>query len=913
MLSLQTLNTYGQSAWLNYLRRAFLESGELGNLLEEGLGGITSTQALFAKAISHSSDYDDVLLDLLAKGKPIEVIHEMLVIDDMQRAADGLHPVHEATEGLDGYVSVELDPAVIDDAVQTAAAARHLLRAVDRGNAMIEIPATPAGIEAIRELTSDGVCINVTHVFSLSVYEEVAAAYLAGLEQFFETHTVWRIAPSSVVSFSLNRIDRAVDEELARLKQEQLQGRAAISLAKMAYGRYQHIFSGPRWETLARRGGRPLRLKWTRTTPRNFAYPDLHYVEALIGPDTVMTFSPVTLNAFRQRGVAAPTLVEHHDQAQKLLVSLAALGIDLEAIATRLQQESLAEFRQQYQDLLRSVRQKQVQLQSGWQRMEMELGGVETAVADHITTLCRQRTPCRLWSHDHELWQPALAGDQLGWLHIVEAMRENLSQLQDLVQDVHKLGFTHVVLLGMGGATLPGHVLAQLLQQSKGLTLHVLDSINPHFIRHLSRQIMPDKSLFIVADKKGETFETLALFRHFYNLVTDAVGPGTVRMHFAAITDNGSPLHTLAGEHRFRHVFLNDPYVPEAFGALSYFGLVPAVLAGVDVTAVLDNALAMAGNASSCNCPIAGDNLGGQLGAVLAALVETGRDKLTFITPPELMPFTRWVEYLLAAALGKEQKGLVPVVGEPLLKLDEYGSDRAFVYLQMADEKPPAILTKLKAAGYPVITLRWQTKTDAGGQFFLWQIATVIAAHLLNVNPFYQPNTDLVRQRTQELLDIYQQQGRLPPGKAAPINGRSLDIFLAQVRPGDYITIQAYVPPTAENDAVLQDFCTCLRQHQQVPAMVSYGPAYLHTTAQLYQGGPRRGYFLQLTTPLPLEDVHIPDAAGEPGTSMSFGVLNMAQALADGQVLARNWRHMMRFHLVNGVVKDIRPLVSEMS
>lgn len=913
MLSLQALNTYGQSAWLNYLRRAFLESGELGNLLEEGIGGITSTQALFAKAISHSGDYDDVLLDLLAKGKPIAAIHEMLVIDDMQRAADALHPVHEATEGLDGYVSMELDPEVIDDAVQTAAAARHLLRAVDRGNAMIEIPATPAGIAAIHELTADGVCINVTHVFSLSVYEEVAAAYLAGLEQFFETHTVWRIAPSSVVSFSLSRIDRVVDEELARLKQEQLQGRAAIALAKRVYGRYQHAFSGPRWEKLARRGARPLRLKWTRTTPRNFAYPDLHYVEALIGPDTVMTFSPVTLNAFRQRGVAAPTLAQHHDQAQKLLVSLAALGIDLEAIAAQLQQESLAEFRQQYQDLLHSVRQKQAHLQSGWQRMELELGKVETAVAEHVATLCRQRVPCRLWSHDHALWQPALAGDQLGWLHIVEAMQENLGHLHALVQDVQKLEFTQVVLLGMGDASRPGQVLAHMLPQPGGLTLHVLDNINPHVIRHLTRQIKPEKTLFIVADNGGETFETLALFRHFYNLVADAVGPGISRMHFAAITVSGSPLHTLADQYRFRHIFLNDPNVPEAFGALSFFGLVPAILAGVDVAALLDNALAMVGNNSSCNCPAVGDNLGGQLGAILAALVEAGRDKLTLIAPPQLAPFTRWLEFLLSATLGKEQKGLLPVVSEPLLKLEEIGPDRAFVFLQLANEKPPVILPELKAAGHPVIILRWQTLADVGGQFFLWQMATAVAAHLLKINPFTQPDAALVQQRTQELLHIYQQQGRLPPGKAAPINGRSLDVFLAQVQSGDYITVQAFVPPTEENDAVLQEFCACLRQHRQVPVTLTYGPAYLYTTAQLYQGGPRRGYFLQLTTPLPLEDVHIPDVAGEVGTSLSFGVVAMAQALADGQVLARNWRHMLRFHLVNGVAKELRPLLAEIS
>lgn len=911
MISLQALNAFGQSAWLNYLRRAFLESGELGDLLEEGIGGVTSTQALFAKAISHSSDYDDGLLHLLAQGKPLAAIHEMLVIDDMQRAADALHPVHEASGGLDGYVSVELDPAVIDDAVQTAAVARSRLRAVDRGNAMIEIPATPAGIEAVRELTSDGVCVNVTHVFSLAAYEQAAAAYLTGLEQFFETHTVWRIAPASVVSFSLNRIDRVVDEELARLGQEQLQGRAAIALAKMVYGRYQQIFSGPRWEKLARRGARPLRLKWTRTTPRNFAYSDLHYVEALIGPDTVMTFSPVTLNAFRQRGMAAPTLTQHTDQAQKLLVSLAALDIDLEAIAARLQQESLANFRQQHQDLLRSVRQKQNQLQAGWQRMEMELGELETAVASHTTTLCRQRVPSRLWYHDHTLWPPALAGDQLGWLHIVETMQENLGRLQTLVQDVHKLGFTAAVLLGTGGASLPGQALAQMLPQPRGLTLHVLDNTHPTAIRHLARQIQPDKTLFIVADKSGETVATMALFRHFYNLAADAVGQGTARMHFAAITDNGSPLHTLAGKFRFRHVFLNDPFIPEAFGALSYFGLVPAALAGVNVAAVLDNALAMVVNASSCNCAATGDNLSAWLGVVLATLVETGRDKLTLLAPPELAPMARWIGRLVAGSLGKEQKGLVPIVDEPLRETAVYGPDRAFIYLNKEGADPLPILPSIQAAGHPVITLRWQDMADVGGQFFMWQMAVAVAAHLLQINPFSRPSVALIQRRAQELLDLYQQQGRLPPGKSALVNGRALEAFLAQLQPGDYVAVQAFVPPTAENEQILQDFCAGLRQRQEAPVLLSYGPAYLYDDAQLYQGGPRRGYFLQLTTPLPLEDVHIPDVAGEPGTSLSFGVLTMAQALADGQVLARSWRHMIRFHLPNGV-QDLRPLLAEM-
>lgn len=914
MISLHSLQAFGQSAWLNYLRRAFLESGELGNLLEEGIGGITSTPSIFAKAISHSSDYDEVLLRLVAQGKPIADFHKLIIIDDMQRAADALHPVHEATDGLDGYVSVELDPAVIDDAVKTAATARHLLRAVDRGNAMIEIPATPAGIAAVRELTSDGVCVNVTHVFSVAMYEQVANAYLAGLAQFFETHTVWRIAPSSVVSFSLSRIDRAVDDALAELHQDHLQGQAAIALAKTAYGRFQQIFSGPEWEKLARRGARPLRLKWTRTTPRNFTYPDTYYVEALIGPETVMTFSPPTLRAFQQSGVVAPTLTQRPDQAKRVLANLADLGIDLDAIAARLQEESLADFRQQYEDLQLSVRRKRDQLQANWRRMELALGGLKTAVSRHTAALCRGRVPCRLWDHDHTLW-PASAVDQLGWLHIVETMQENLGRLRHFNNQVLQDGITDMVYLGMAGENILTGIFAGFPHRSGGLNLHPLANSDPHTIRQLTKVLNPAKTLFVVGSKDGKNLETMALFKHFYNITADALDrdhAGTrVGQHFVAITDNNSALHRLAGEYGFRQIFLNDSHIPEGFTALSYFGLVPAVLLGVDGAALLENALALVGNSSSCNCPEKGDNLGMQLGVVLATLAEQGRDKLVLSASPALAPFTRWIAQMIAVCLAKEQKGLVPVVAEPVLETTVYGHDRAFVYLHLANDPLPDYLRKLEAAGHPLIILHWEALNDLGGQLFLWQIAAVVAAHLMQINPFTTPNVELVNRRAQELLAFFQQQGRLPPGKAAPVTPQSLEAFLDQVQPGDYIITQAFISPSPESEAVLQEFCACLRRKKGVPVMLNYGPAYLSTLGQLYQGGPRTGYFVQLTMPLPLEDVHIPDVAGEPATSLSFGVLNMANALADGQVLARNWRHMMRFHLPNGV-QDLRPLLDDM-
>ncbi|MCA9932785.1 MAG: bifunctional transaldolase/phosoglucose isomerase [Ardenticatenaceae bacterium] len=908
MTPLQALNASGQSVWLNYLRRAFMESGELGNLLEEGIGGITSTPVLFAKAISHSRDYDAELLRLLREGMPAPEIHEALVVDDMQRAADCLHPVHEASDGLDGYVSVELNPALAHDAVGTGAAARRLLRAVDRVNAMIEIPATPEGIDALRDLTSDGISVNVTHVFSIAAYEQAAAAYMDGLDEFFTTHGAWRIAPSSVVSFSLSRIDRVVDAELVRLEQGLLLGQAAISLAKVVYGRYQTLFSGPHWEKLARHGARSLRLKWTRTTPRSFDYDPLHYVTALIGPDTVMTFSPVTLNQFRQQGIVAPTLLDERDKAHNYLQALAGLGIDLEAIAAQLQQESLTDFTRQFQALIRSVMIKQEQLQNEWLRLDMKLGAQETAVNQNLFTLCRTRAACRMWAHDQTLWQPIPDSDQLGWLHLVETMQENLGMLASFVRDVHEAGLHSVVVMGVGGAGLAAKTLGQLCHTTDGLPLHVLTTTHPHTIRRVSRQIDPTRTLFIVADKAGEIFDTQALFKHFYNLVGNVVGADRVGWQFVAITDSGSTLHTLANDLRFRRVFLNDPHMVEAYSPLSYFGLVPAALAGVNLSALLDHALAMVCNGSSCNCADTGDNVGLQLGAALVALANAGRDKLTLITSPALAAFAPWWEYLLAVSLGKQGQSLVPIVGEPLGAPAVYGDDRTFVYLHLEGDEPVPQVAALQAAGHPLLTLHWQDVDEVGGQFFVWQMATAVAAHLLHINPFTQPDVAQTQQRIHDLLTLYQRQGRLPPGKAAPINRQSLDIFLNSVQPGDYVAIQAFMPQTAEHDAILQSFRTCLRE-RYIATTVAYGPDYLHTTDQLYQGGRRNGHFLQLTQPLPLEDVHIPDEAGESAATLSFGVLTMAQALADGQALAQNWRHMMRFHLTQGAMEDLRPLL----
>lgn len=360
MTKLHDLQKLGQSPWFNYMRRAFIVSGGLRKSIDQGILGITANAAIFEDTIRNDTDYNKDLAAQIRAGTPTTRIHEMLMADDVQRAADLLHPIFEASNGLDGVASLEIDPALADDSVATVVMVRRLLMRVDRGNAMVEIPATPAGAEAIRALTADGINVNATHIFSISVFERVAQAYITGLETYFRTHSVWRTVPTSVASFSLSPIDRAVDEELDAAGYPELKGKTAVAMARLLYARYRDIFAGPRWKALADHDALPLRPKWTRLQPWTNQYPPTLYMDALIGPDTVVTFTPTTLEQFLEQGSVARTLEQKSDAAEDLLAQIAGLGIDLETVGEELQQAHLEAADRQYQALIASVIQKLV-------------------------------------------------------------------------------------------------------------------------------------------------------------------------------------------------------------------------------------------------------------------------------------------------------------------------------------------------------------------------------------------------------------------------------------------------------------------------------------------------------------------------------------------------------------------------
>ncbi|MCB9422363.1 MAG: transaldolase [Ardenticatenaceae bacterium] len=356
MTNSHELARLGQSVWYDNIRRAIIKSGELQRLLDDGVIGITSNPSIFEKAIVGSADYDESIQALAAQGETAVTIYESLAMQDIASAADMLRPVYDATDGVDGYVSLEVSPTLAHDTDGTIADARRLFAALGRPNIMIKVPATPAGMPAIRQLISEGINVNVTLIFSLASYDDVMEAYIAGLEAN-QSSDLSRVA--SVASFFVSRVDSAVDKLLAAKGNQTLQGKIAIANAKAAYKRFQQTFAGPRWEALAARGARGQRPLWASTSTKNPAYPDTLYIDELIGPHTVNTIPPDTLTAFNDHGTVAETLTMGVDEALAQLAQLAEMGVDLTAVTQKLQDDGVAAFAQSFESLLASVAQKQ--------------------------------------------------------------------------------------------------------------------------------------------------------------------------------------------------------------------------------------------------------------------------------------------------------------------------------------------------------------------------------------------------------------------------------------------------------------------------------------------------------------------------------------------------------------------------
>lgn len=904
----------GQSIWYDNIRRGLITSGELGALVDAGVLGITSNPTIFEKAISASHDYDAALKALVGTGRTPPEIFEALALEDIRAACDVLLPAHRSSEGVDGRVSLEVLPELAADTAKTIAEGVRLARLVERPNVMIKVPATPEGLPAIRALTAAGVSVNVTLIFGLDQYREVAEAYMEGLEE--------RLASGgsleglvSVASFFVSRVDAACDKLLEekvkagtaaeRARAEGLQGKIAIANAKLAYAMFLEMTGSTRWRSLAARGARPQRLLWASTGTKDPRYSDTMYLDGLIGPETVNTVPPATLAAYLDHGHPGATLGEDLAEARAQLAALAALGIDLPRVCRGLLADGVKLFTSSMQSLIGVIAARAAALAEQLAgRQTSVLPAAERAAADQaVKDLAAKQAPRRLWDADPTLFSADPEHERsirsrLGWLRSPELMRSKLPELEAFVAEVTAAGFERAVLLGMGGSSLCPEVLgATFGQQARGLRLDVLDNTDPAAVRAVESGGDLGKTLFVVASKSGGTIEIQAFERYFWDRVLALRGGDVARAgaQFVAITDPVTRLGQLAEEKRYRRTFTNPADIGGRYSALSYFGLVPAALLGLDLAALVDGGVGMA-LASGPAVP-ADENAGLVLGAVLGALAGRGRDKLTLVADPEIDSLGSWIEQLVAESTGKEGKGIVPVDGEPLGPPEIYGPDRVFVHLGLGGEsaRQGAIadgLGALERAGHPVVRLKLERRLDLGRELYRWEIATAVAASVLGVNPFDEPNVTEAKLATSALLAVEKQQGKLPEVDEvlSPADGEAIRRHVLGAGPGDYLAFCAYFVRTEARDRLLRALRLAARERTRAATTVGIGPRFLHSTGQLHKGGINRGVFLQLTADAE-QDLPIP------GESYSFATLRAAQALGDLQVLRRRGRRAIRVHL----------------
>ncbi len=917
---LKKLEAFGQSVWMDLLRRGMLKSGEFDRLIaEDGVTGVTSNPSIFEKAIAGSHDYDEAIRMLALEGRDDSGIYQALTVDDIRAAADSLRGVYDSTRGGDGFVSLEVSPHLAHDTEATVAEAKRLWRAVGKPNLMIKVPATREGLPAVRHLISDGINVNITLLFGLPRYREVAEAYIAGLEdRSAQGAPVGGIA--SVASFFLSRIDVLLDPQLEKMRDAggehgdaalALVGQAAIASAKAAYSIYHEAFESERFRALSARGARPQRLLWASTSTKNPAYSDVKYVEPLIGPDTINTMPIETINAYRDHGLPADRLAEGLAEARSALEGLKQIGIDIDRVTQQLEDEGVEKFNQPFDRLMKTIgAAREAARGEPVDRQALDLGGLEASVQEQIKVMEDRRFVLRLWNKDPGLWKEEpeaqkIIRNSLGWLHVAEKMSENLDDLSRFVSEVKAAGFRRAVHMGMGGSSMAPIVLTRTFPVGEGgIPVTVLDTTDPATLLRIEREAPVESTLFIVASKSGTTAEPLAFGEYFYARVKEKKGERAGE-NFVVITDPDTPLAEMAARRGYRRVFRNYSDIGGRYSALSYFGLLPAALMGLDAGELLERSLRMA-NACSASVPER-ENPGLLLGAVMGAMALAGRDKATLLAPAKISALGLWLEQLIAESTGKEGKGVLPVAGEPEDAPPVYGDDRWFAVFQVKNAPDPDLerrAEELRKAGFPVVTILLDDLYDLGQEFFRWEVATAAAGSILGINAFDQPNVRESKENTNRLLDSIRKTGALPVPEAS-LSEPPLDLharkagltieetirsFFDEVNAGDYLAIQAYLPETPATDRALQKIRLRLRDRLRIATTVGYGPRFLHSTGQYHKGGPNTGLFLQLTAD-DSEDAAIP------GAPYPFGMLKQAQALGDLQALLRHGREVLRIHL----------------
>lgn len=948
---LAQLSELGQSVWLDYIRRSLITSGELKRLIQEdGLSGITSNPSIFEKAIAGSNEYIEQIASLCHKGlNQAKSVFEAIAIQDIQDAADILKPVYEKSQGGDGFVSLEVSPLLAFDTNGTIEEAKRLHQAVNRKNLMIKVPGTPQGIPAIKELIASGINVNVTLLFYQKTYEDVAQAYLEGLEELVKRGGKASDV-ASVASFFISRIDTLVDSLLENKikenaaessKYESILGKVAIANAKLTYAKYHEIYSQPKYQALKASGARPQRLLWASTSTKNPKYKDTLYIDTLIGKETVNTIPPATFDAFRDHGTVAQTLETNLDEAKAVMANLESVGISMKAVTDQLLEEGVKLFADAFNELLTAV-EKQIKLNSASNdagnsrepkfnlpRFSFSLpSGLKEELHKSFSKCKQDDFTARFWKRDSKLWTNQDESKWMDWLNIAERQLANIQVFKSLSDEIKKENFSDVLLLGMGGSSLCPEVLTITFGKQSGFpSLHVLDSTDPAQIHTLESKCNLANTLFIVSSKSGTTLEPNIYFQYFYNRMQEVTGKKDVGSHFIAITDPGSKLEKVAQEKNFRHIFHGIPGIGGRYSALSDFGMIPAAVMGINVEQILNHAWQMQ---KQCGPEVSlEENPGFVLGLIMGTAAKSGKDKLTFIASTGVYDLGAWLEQLVAESTGKIGKAIIPCDREWIGKPEVYGDDRLFVYLRLEGADNSALdkaVDVLEKSGQAIVRISLPDISYIAEEFFRFEFATAVSGAIIGINPFDQPDVEASKVETRKLTEEYENVGKLPSMK--PIyaaegfelfadeqnqkvlakqvsNNPNLAEYIRahfnRLKADDYVALLAFIEMNHEHEEILQQIRHLVRDKMKVATCLGFGPRFLHSTGQAYKGGPNSGVFLQITCE-DAKDIKVPDQ------KYSFGIVKEAQARGDFAVLSDRNRRALRIHLGKNVKRSLKGL-----
>ena len=920
---IEALRDIGQSVWLDQANRCQLKNGELVKMIEKGqVSGLIMNSGNMCSAILNSDDYASALVPMMLAGWNCRKIFDKLLVDDVRSAAGIFKDLYISSGGKEGYVTLTLDPELSHNIEKTVSETKRIWTAVNRPNILIGIPATEEGLEAAKQLVTEGININFTMIVSEKSYSGAVDAYLSGLEtrlkegkpidKIYSTASVDVAEIDHIVNKFLDQAVDPVDPDKSTATRG-LKMKAALIICRRIFNLFLETNQSGRMQNLIAEGAEIQHLLWSSLCHKEPSFKDTYYTDSLIAENTILSVHPKLMDAVIDHGQIIPSLRVPHEEDNQIIEEFEKLGIHFESLTERVQEEIMESYKSAFESMLKELDKKS-------DRVKKSLGCLYTPVFENFKKLEEDSIIQRIFAKDPTVWTfdtqayPEIR-NRLGWLDAHQNIAKSIDEYKSIAAGLKKDGIHKILLMGMGGSSLAPEVMALTFKNNDGMALEIIDSTDPVQVLAADASHPPKETVYIVSSKSGGTAEVQAFLDYFFERAKTELAD-QAGSHFIAITDPGTQLERKAKEMGFRNIILADPSIGGRFSALSAFGVFPAVLMGINPETIIEQATRMAKICAPSNS--VGCNEGAALGVYMGTAALNGRDKFTILTDPEFSAFGSWLEQLIAESTGKMGKGIVPIDIEPKLAPSEYAEDRAFVYVETSGTQTDFV-NELIAAGQPVLTIKLNDLNELFAEFYRWEIAVAVACSLLGVNAFDQPNVQDSKNRTVAKITEYKEKGQLtdfpacwekdglsvyfntdiPDLKQADDIKHLIKAFIRQAIKGkDYIAINAYLPRNEKMAADLQNVRAWILKETQCATTLGFGPRFQHSTGQLHKGGANNGLFIQLIADAP-QDIEIPNEG------ITFSILEKAQALGDFEALLAKERRAIRINLGSKAVTDL--------